>query len=42
MIHLDVSKVPGLKEELEEEAKELGMSTNAYIRMLLIKRHEKE
>lgn len=41
MIHLDITKIPGLKKELEEEANELGLSLNAYIRMLLIERHKK-
>lgn len=38
MIHLNI-KEEALKSELQEEAKEKGLSLNAYIRMLLIERH---
>lgn len=30
-----------LKKQLEKEAKEIGITLTGYIRMLLIKRHEK-
>lgn len=37
MLHIRVDE---LKEELQAEAKELGLSLNAYVRMLLIERHK--
>ena len=38
MLHINVGE---LKAELEKEAKELGLSLNAYVRMLLKTRKNK-
>ena len=36
ILHIQIEKT--LKEELQKEAKEKGLSLNAYVRMILIER----
>lgn len=42
MIHINIDNVPGLKEALQKEAEQLGLSLNAYIRMILINRNARK
>lgn len=42
MLHINIADIKGLKDELQQEAKELGLSLNAYCRMLFITRHDKK
>ena len=42
MIHINIDNVPGLKQELQKEAEQLGLTLNAYIRMILINRNARK